>query len=74
MKVITKDGRIVTLDELFKGKEETRKEIAKLPFEEKIKHLIELQKLAKTWGNIKDVFVWEVSTDIRDEKEGQRGG
>ncbi len=34
--------------------------MAKLPFEEKIKILVELQKLAYTCGNKKDVFVWMI--------------
>ncbi len=53
------DGVVFTRDELFKEKEKFRRERAKLPFEEKIKILVELQKIAKTWGN-KDVIVWKI--------------
>lgn len=52
--------RILTKKELFE-EEEFRKERAKLSFEEKIGQLIELQKLASSWGNKKDVIVWKVS-------------
>jgi len=52
--------RILTKKELFE-EEEFRKERAKLSFEEKIRQLIELQKLASSWGNKKDVIVWKVS-------------
>ena len=54
-------NKIMTRKEFFNEKENKRKELAKLPFEEKIKHLVELQKLAYAWGNKKDVIVWEVS-------------
>ena len=43
IRILTKGNKIITLKELFEGKDLTRKEMAKLPFEEKIKHLIGLQ-------------------------------
>ena len=52
--------RILTKKELFE-EEEFRKERAKLSFEEKIGQLIELQKLASSWGNKKNLIVWKVS-------------
>ncbi len=52
--------KVYTRQELFKKEEETRKKDAKLPFEEKIKILVELQKLAYSWGNKKDVIVWKI--------------
>ena len=52
--------RILTKKELFE-EEEFRKERAKLSFEEKIRQLIELQKLASSWGNKKNLIVWKVS-------------
>jgi len=61
IKILIKGNKVITLRELFEGKKETRKEMAKLPFTEKIGQLIELQKLASSWGNKKDVIVWKVS-------------
>lgn len=52
--------KILTKKELFEQQEELQKERAKLSLEEKIKILVELQKLAYTWGNKKDVFVWKI--------------
>jgi hypothetical protein len=51
--------KTLTKEELFKEKEDFRKEQAKLPFEEKIKVLIDLQKIAYSWGEKKDVIVWK---------------
>jgi hypothetical protein len=53
--------RILSRDELFKEENDFRKRRAKLSFEEKIKILVELQKLASSWGNKKDVIVWKIS-------------
>ena len=58
-KIVIGDS-ILTKKELFE-EEEFRKERAKLSFAEKIRHLIELQKLAYSWGNKRDVIVWKVS-------------
>ena len=58
-KIITQKGKVTTLKEVFKGKEKTRKLMAALPFEEKIKMLVSLQELAYGWGGKKDVLVWE---------------
>jgi len=52
--------KILTKKELFKEKEKIRKEQAKLPFEEKIKILISLQRLAYGWGEKKDVIIWRL--------------
>ncbi|MCM8832184.1 MAG: hypothetical protein NC918_08340 [Candidatus Omnitrophica bacterium] len=52
--------KVYTRQKLFKKEEEIRKKDAKLPFEEKIKILVELQKLAYSWGNKKDVIVWKI--------------
>lgn len=62
IKILIRDNKIITLVELFKGKADTRKKMAKLPFEEKIRHLIELQKLAYSWGGKKDVIIWKISS------------
>ncbi len=61
MKILIKDNEVITLEELYRRKEKTRKEMAKLPFEEKIRQLVKLQKLAHGWGNKKDVIIWKVS-------------
>jgi len=60
IKIITRGNRLITLAELFEGKEETRKEIANLQFEEKIKILVSLQRIAYSWGGKKDVIVWRL--------------
>ncbi len=60
IRILTKGNKIITLKELFEGKDLTRKEMAKLPFEEKIKHLIGLQEIAYSWGGKKDVIVWKI--------------
>jgi len=51
--------KVFTRRELFK-EEMARKERAKLSFEEKIKILINLQKLARDWGGKKDVIIWKI--------------
>lgn len=61
IKILTKDNKVITLKQLYEEHEKTHKEQAKLPFEEKIKILVELQKLALSWGNKKDVIVWRIS-------------
>jgi len=60
IKIITKDNKLMTLEQLFEEKEKTRKLLANLPFEEKIKILISLQRIAYSWGKKKDVIVWRV--------------
>jgi hypothetical protein len=60
VKIKREDGKVVTLEELFESKKKARKELAKLPFEEKIKILVELQKIAYSWGNRKDVIIWKI--------------
>lgn len=52
--------RILTRQELFKEEEEFRKERAKRSFEEKIKILVDLQKLAHSWGKRKDIIIWKL--------------
>ena len=60
-KIIIHNGRVVTLKGLFKGKEKSRRIMAALPFEEKIKMLVSLQELAYAWGQKKDIMVWKIS-------------
>ena len=51
--------KVLRRRELFE-EEVARRERAKLSFEEKIKILIDLQKLARDWGEKKDVIIWEI--------------
>ena len=60
IKIVSKDGRIITLKELFEGKERARQEMAKLPLEDKVRALVSLQELAYNWGNRKDIVVWRL--------------
>ncbi len=60
VKIRGEDGKVVEVEELFEGKKKTRMELAKLSFEEKIKILVELQKIAYSWGNKKDVIIWKI--------------
>ena len=48
VKIVMGDNRIITRMELFKKKELFHKELAKIPFKEKIKILISLQKIVNT--------------------------
>jgi len=50
---------VFTREDLFRQDEEARKRRAQLPFEEKIRILVELQKLARHWGG-HDVIVWKI--------------
>lgn len=58
LKIVIKDNKIVSMKELYEGKEKSRREIAKISFPEKIKALIALQKIAVGWGKKKDVIIW----------------
>ena len=58
-KIIIGD-RVLGRKDLFQEEEEARRERAKLPFEEKIKILVHLQKLAYGWGRKKDVIIWKI--------------
>lgn len=46
-KIVVSKKRILSERELFKAKEKFHKNLAKLPFEEKLKILTQLQKIAK---------------------------
>lgn len=59
MKIKIED-KIIDREDFFKLLEEGHKELAKLPFEEKIKHLIALQKLADKWGRHRKEIVWKI--------------
>jgi hypothetical protein len=60
IKVVGKDGEVLTLQEFYEAERRTHLEQARLPFEEKIRILVTLQKLALEWGEKKDVIVWQV--------------
>ncbi len=51
--------RVFTREDLFREDEEAHKRRAQLPFEEKIRILVELQKLARDWGR-RDVIIWKI--------------
>ena len=50
--------RVFTREEWFQEVERARAERARLPFEEKIRILVELQRLARDWGGRPDIIVW----------------
>jgi len=52
--------RVLRREDLFQGEERARRERAKLPFEQKIEILVQLQRLAYGWGRQKDVIIWEI--------------
>lgn len=50
---------------LFRAKQQRRQELASLPFEEKIRILLELQKISRDVQNSKgkeEPHVWDIST------------
>ncbi|MGB9871323.1 MAG: hypothetical protein ACPLYD_06650 [Anaerolineae bacterium] len=52
--------RVFTREEWFREVERARQERAQLPFEEKIRILVELQRLARDWGGRPDIIVWPI--------------
>lgn len=50
--------KVITRRELFEEKAKFRQVQASISFEEKIKALIDLQKIAYSWGQKKDVIIW----------------
>jgi hypothetical protein len=59
IRIRVRGDKVITLREFFEGDRETRREQARLPFEEKIRILITMQKLAVEWGGKKDLIVWD---------------
>ncbi len=60
LKIMTPGG-IRTLREIYEGHERTHVEQAALSFEEKIRILTDLQRLASSWGKKTDVIVWKLT-------------
>lgn len=60
IKIIVRDGKTISLKDLFEGKKKTRKKMANLSFEKKINMLISLQETAHSWGEMEDVFIWKL--------------
>jgi hypothetical protein len=46
-KIELKNGRVMTMEELFKAKEQFHRELAGLPFEEKIKILMNMRRIVE---------------------------
>jgi hypothetical protein len=61
-KYLIRDKKIITREYLFRKKDEFHKNQAKLPFEEKIKILVELQKIATSipHSHSKKSLVWNI--------------
>ncbi|MCX8067710.1 MAG: hypothetical protein N3B68_07845 [Anaerolineae bacterium] len=59
-KQIFLDDRTFTREEWFQEVEKARRERAQLPFEEKIRILVQLQRLARDWGGHPDIIVWKI--------------
>jgi hypothetical protein len=58
-KILIGENKIITREELFKNNEKFHKEQAFLSFEEKIKILIKLQKIAKSIKG-DDRMIWNI--------------
>ncbi len=57
---IVVDERVWTREEWFQEEAAFRKARARLPFEVKIRMLVELQKLARAFGRKPEILVWEI--------------
>ncbi|MCH7732951.1 MAG: hypothetical protein IIB44_10685 [Candidatus Marinimicrobia bacterium] len=64
IRIIMKSNRIITKSDLFAKKEEFHKQQAKLPFVEKIRILVQLQKIAHTAGRSSGEkrMIWKLDT------------
>jgi hypothetical protein len=49
-KLELRKGRLITMDELFKAKEQFHMELSRLPFEEKIKILMKMREIVELKG------------------------
>jgi len=60
-KIIINKGKIITREELFERKEQFHKDQAKLPFEEKIKILVNMQKIViGIKGESEKTMIWKI--------------
>jgi hypothetical protein len=59
IKILTDKDRVITRRKLFESKADFHKEQARLPFEEKIKILVRLQKIASAIKE-KGEMAWEI--------------
>jgi len=60
-KIIIVENRAITRRELFERKEQFHKEQAKLPFEEKIKILVNMQKIVSgIKGDSEKTMIWKI--------------
>ena len=46
-KIELRSGKIITMDKLFKAKEQFHKELSRLPFEEKIEILLNMRRIVE---------------------------
>lgn len=60
LRVMIREGRILTLKEMYEEHEKTHVEQANLSYEEKIRALVDMQRLAFSWGKKSDVIVWKM--------------
>jgi len=69
IKIITRGNRIKTRRELFEKKELFHKQMAKMPFERKIRMLIRLQEITSTIRTSSGIKrkAWKISSKPSDE-------
>lgn len=46
-KIELRSGKVITVDKLFKAKEQFHRELSRLPFEEKIKILMSMRRIVE---------------------------
>ena len=51
---------IFTKQQLFEEEQSRRREQARFSFEDKIRILVNLQRLARRWGRREEIIVWEI--------------
>jgi len=69
MKIITKGGKLITRKKLFAEKELFHKQLAKLPFERKIRMLVQLQKITDSILRLpkKKQIAWKIFPELSDK-------
>lgn len=60
MKIVKGTDKTITRRELFKAKERFHKNQAKMPFEEKIAVLVELQKISSSIRPAENKIIWKI--------------